>query len=77
MELTMDFEKTYKRARDFVTDRLGAAASVLSPELFDALVARELLVVISQNGENPGYESAAALADFALQKAASNRGATA
>ncbi|WP_279630143.1 hypothetical protein [Paraburkholderia hospita] len=37
-------------------------------ELFDALVAREILVIISQNSENAEYEKAAALRDYALQK---------
>jgi hypothetical protein len=66
----MDLEKTYWRAREKVRARLGPGASVLSMELFDALVAREVLVVISQNGENAGYEKAADLADFTLQKEA-------
>lgn len=70
----MSFEKTYQRAREFVASRLGPGATVLSPELFDALIARQLLVVISQNGENPGYERAAGLADFALQQEARTRG---
>ena len=65
----MDHQKTYKRAHALVSARLGTGANVLSKELFDALVAREILVVISQNGENPGYEMAAALADFTLQSA--------
>ncbi|MEX3983814.1 hypothetical protein AB4Y45_33050 [Paraburkholderia sp. EG287A] len=69
----MDYEKTYKRAQALVTARLGSGASALSQELFDGLVAREILVVISQNGDNPGYEVAAGLADFTLQSNARPR----
>ena len=69
----MDLEKTYKRAKALVAARLGSGATVLSQELLDALVAREILVVISQNGENPGFEMAAALADFTLQNNAHTR----
>ena len=57
-----------RRLRPSGSTRLGTVASVLSMELFDALVAREILVIISQNSENAGYEKAAALPDYTLQK---------
>jgi hypothetical protein len=62
----MTHEQMYKKALDIVAKRLGNAANLFSIELFDALVAREILVMISANSENPGYEKAGALAELVL-----------
>lgn len=60
-----DSKRLLKIAISAAINRVGKSAwQLLGKPLREALIAREVCVLIAMNGRNPGWESAAALVDL-------------